>query len=242
VLSKTIAVRQGIEVLPADAAMFADSLDRFTKEALALTLFSKSGAAGDGVVKVITFFETNGTAYIIMEFVDGQSLAQLIADHPQGVPEAQLVAILRQLVGALACVHQHWLMHRDIKPANVFLRAEGRPVLLDFGTGAVRISVVVRARVATGLRGCAALVAIGRRPGIRSGAVCDRHHLRARAGGDGRSGCGVSRLYSRGGTRTGGGPVQARSLLCRRHRRRARPKRGTRLDAKGRSGRQCHRA
>ncbi len=134
---RQFAVRDGMAVCAADdeyaGQMFNKCLDSFTKEALALTRFSRSGAAGDGVVKVITSFETNGTAYIVMEFVEGASLEQVIAAHPDGMPEAQLVPIARALADTLACVHGNGLLHRDVKPANVIMRVDGRPVLLDFG-------------------------------------------------------------------------------------------------------------
>ncbi len=138
---RQFAVRDGMAVCPADedyaGQMFAKCLDSFTKEALALTRFSRSGAAGEGVVKVITSFETNGTAYIVMEFVEGASLEQMIARYPGGMPQAELAPIMRALAETLACVHGNGLLHRDLKPANVIMRADGRPVLLDFGAARV---------------------------------------------------------------------------------------------------------
>ncbi len=136
-LPRQFAVREATTVMPADddyaGEMFTRCLESFTKEALALTRFSKSGAAGDGVVKVITSFETNGTAYIVMEFIEGDSLERLIGAYPDGLPEQSLVPIFRGLTNTLACVHGYDLLHRDIKPANLILRDDGRPVLLDFG-------------------------------------------------------------------------------------------------------------
>jgi TPR repeat protein len=134
---RQFAVRDGMTVAAADddynGQMFSKCLDSFTKEALALTRFSRLDAAGDGVIKVITSFETNGTAYIVMEFVEGDSLERLINAYPGGLPEAELVPILCHLTTTLSCVHRNGLLHRDIKPANLILRADGRPVLLDFG-------------------------------------------------------------------------------------------------------------
>ena len=130
----------------ADAELLAECLDRFTKEARALTLFSTrdytgatgmgtrgASGAGDGVVRVITYFEANATAYIVMELLDGEALDQVIADNPEGLPEPALGAILQNLLPALGAVHESGLLHRDIKPANIFVRRNGRPVLLDFG-------------------------------------------------------------------------------------------------------------
>jgi serine/threonine protein kinase len=133
---KQFAVRQGLEVLPTDeseAPALTDCLERFMREAKALTRLSQRGAAGDGVVKVMTFFEAHGTAYIVMEHLAGQSLETLLRASPGGIDAGRLTDILRGLLHALGCVHDAELLHRDIKPANVFLREDGRPVLIDFG-------------------------------------------------------------------------------------------------------------
>jgi serine/threonine protein kinase len=133
---RQFAVRQDLQVLPPDDAareMFDECLDRFTREARALTLFSGQGDGADGVVRVITYFAANGTAYIVMEYLEGQTFDRVIAAHPGGLSEAELTKILRTLVPALGRVHDNGLLHRDIKPANIFLRGGWHPVLLDFG-------------------------------------------------------------------------------------------------------------
>ncbi len=133
---KQFAVRQGPEVLPTDASdadALADCMTRFLREAKALMHLSKLGAAGDGVVKVATFFERNGTAYIVMEFLAGESLESYLKANPGGIPEDRLKELFDRLLHAVGCVHDAGLLHRDIKPANIFLRADGRPVLIDFG-------------------------------------------------------------------------------------------------------------
>lgn len=133
---RQFAVRQGMEVLPTDdeaAISLEDCLSRFSREAKALLQLSQHGAAGDGVVKVITFFETNGTAYIVMEFLSGDSLDKIIRLNPRGIPEARLNPILSGLLHAVGCAHDAGLLHRDIKPSNILLRQDGRPVLIDFG-------------------------------------------------------------------------------------------------------------
>lgn len=133
---KQFAVRQGLEVLPTDAGeapALEDCLERFMREAKALTKLSSLGAAGDGVVKVMTFFEAHGTAYIVMEYLAGQSLEALLRANPGGLEAKLLDGILRRLLQALGSVHDAGLLHRDIKPANIHLRQDGRPVLIDFG-------------------------------------------------------------------------------------------------------------
>ncbi len=133
---RQFAVRQDQEVLPSDDAareMFTECLDRFTREARALTLFSGQHGGAEGVVRVMTYFQANGTAYIVMEYLEGETFDRVIAAHPEGLSEAELKQILRILLPALERVHANGLLHRDIKPANIFLRDGGHPVLLDFG-------------------------------------------------------------------------------------------------------------
>jgi serine/threonine protein kinase len=133
---RQFAVRQDEQVLPSDDAareMFTECLDRFTREARALTLFSGQHGGAEGVVRVMTYFEANGTAYIVMEYLEGETFDRVIAAHPEGLSESELKQILRILLPALERVHANGLLHRDIKPANIFLRDGGHPVLLDFG-------------------------------------------------------------------------------------------------------------
>jgi predicted Ser/Thr protein kinase len=137
---KQFAVRDGLLVLPSDQGSvepFRQCLDRFSQEARALRQLACHGEAGDGVVKVATFFQANGTAYTVMEFVDGHNLDQVIAAHPGGLPAAMLEKLVPCLLHAIGCVHSAGLLHRDIKPSNIILREDGRPVLIDFGAARV---------------------------------------------------------------------------------------------------------
>lgn len=133
---RQFCVRQGDDVLPADDAAgepFRDCLARFEHEARALRQLGALGDAGTGIVKVVTFFTANSTAYVVMEYLDGQRLDGLIASCPSGISPAALRLILTDLMRAIGCVHDAGLWHRDIKPANIILRADGHPVLIDFG-------------------------------------------------------------------------------------------------------------
>lgn len=133
---RQFALRHGVEVLPTDtvaAESLADCLGRFVREAKALLHLSRLGAAGDGVVRVMMLFETNGTAYIVMEFVEGESLDSLIKANPGGIAANRLTPIVTRLLHAVGCAHEAGLLHRDIKPSNVLLRPGDRPVLIDFG-------------------------------------------------------------------------------------------------------------
>jgi len=92
-------------------------------------------------------FEADGNGYLVMEYVPGQSLEEVL--NKQGGPllETQVMGYLLQICDALACLHSHNppIIHRDIKPANVRLTPEGLIKLVDFGlvkegSGATRVS------------------------------------------------------------------------------------------------------
>ena len=114
------------------ASDYAWGLGRFLEEARALARFDHPH-----VVRVHRVFEAGGTAYLVTEFVEGPgggacSLEdELKSSGPQ--PEARVRAVLDALISGLELVHASDLVHRDIKPSNVMLRADGSPVLIDFG-------------------------------------------------------------------------------------------------------------
>jgi serine/threonine protein kinase len=102
-------------------------LDRFLLEARTLGKFSHAN-----IVRVLRYFEANATAYVVMDYEQGDPLKTLLQIDPQP-PEAKLKAWLGPLLEGLAAVHATGFLHRDIKPDNIFIRADGRPVLIDFG-------------------------------------------------------------------------------------------------------------
>lgn len=103
-------------------------LERFLDEARALATFRHPN-----IVRVLRYFRDNGTAYIVMEYESGLSLKRWV---PQNAPLTQklLLAIVRPLLDGLEQVHKSGFLHRDIKPDNIYVRADGSPVLLDFGS------------------------------------------------------------------------------------------------------------
>jgi serine/threonine protein kinase len=102
-------------------------LDAFIQEARTLARFSHPH-----IVRVNRYFEANGTGYMVMDYEEGESLNQLLKRSPHP-PENVLRSILLPLLDGLAAVHAAKFLHRDIKPSNIFIRANGSPVLLDFG-------------------------------------------------------------------------------------------------------------
>ena len=106
---------------------FAWGEKRFLDEAKTLARFKHSN-----IVRINTFFEENGTAYLVMEFEEGESLAALLK-RCRTLPQKEITSILIPLLDGLDVLHASGIIHRDIKPANIYMRKNGDPVLLDFG-------------------------------------------------------------------------------------------------------------
>ncbi len=108
---------------------FQKGKERFVNEAKTLAKFS-----GDGcVVGVRAFFYENGTAYIVMDFVEGETLKSYVARRGGKLPSAEVLELFKPLFRSLARVHEMGLLHRDISPDNIMLRPDGTLALLDFG-------------------------------------------------------------------------------------------------------------
>src|SRR5439155_8098772 len=85
------------------------------------------------IVRVMRFFEANGSAYMVMEYVEGDALPDWIKPR-RPLVEDQFAPIVGPLLDGLEAVHSSGYLHRDIKPGNVYIRDDGSPVLLDFGS------------------------------------------------------------------------------------------------------------
>jgi serine/threonine protein kinase len=86
------------------------------------------------VVRVLNFFRTNETVYMVMQYEAGRTLQEQIQSHKNTISENFIRHVFGHLLNGLREVHTHKLLHLDIKPANIYLRADGSPVLLDFGS------------------------------------------------------------------------------------------------------------
>jgi len=130
-LPNDIAVRHEATVQPKsvkDREDFDWGLKRFLEEARIL-----AGLRHPNLVRVLDFFEANGTAYIVMDYEDGASLAELL-ERRGTLTESQLLRVVLPLVEGLKAVHAAGYLHRDIKPSNIYIRrSDESPVLLDFG-------------------------------------------------------------------------------------------------------------
>jgi len=118
-------------VQPATSQRDADyrwGLDRFLLEARTLARFNHPN-----IVRVLRYFEAHGTAYMVMDYERGEPLKNLLVLNPR-LPEAELRRLLAPLLDGLRVVHAAGFLHRDVKPDNIFVRTDGAPVLIDFGS------------------------------------------------------------------------------------------------------------
>jgi tRNA A-37 threonylcarbamoyl transferase component Bud32 len=115
-----------VKVLPPEVARDPAFAERFSREARSLARFNHPN-----IVTVYDFGETGGLYYILMEFVAGQNLRQLL--RAGALSEARMLRIVAQVCDALQYAHDEGVVHRDIKPENILLDARGQVKIADFG-------------------------------------------------------------------------------------------------------------
>jgi Tol biopolymer transport system component len=115
-----------IKVLPAALASDVDRLARFQREAEVLASLNHPNIAA-----IYGFERAGDLPALVMELVEGRTLADRIAEGP--IPVGEALAIARQMAAALEAAHDQGIVHRDLKPANIKLRPDGAVKLLDFG-------------------------------------------------------------------------------------------------------------
>ena len=117
---------------PENANLFEEQKKKFWKEANLIYRLPQS----EHIVRVSDLFEENGTAYYVMRYINGQSLAEKIkngGNGPKRLPQKDVYGYVVQILDALEVVHQNGIFHLDLKPANVMLDANGTAMLIDFG-------------------------------------------------------------------------------------------------------------
>lgn len=107
---------------------FIEQMEKFKKEAQRLRLFTN-----DHIVRVHDLFEENGTAYYVMDFINGENFKDRLARTRKPMTEQEVTNVLRQVLDALQAVHNQGLWHLDLKPANVMVDSNGVIKLIDFG-------------------------------------------------------------------------------------------------------------
>jgi eukaryotic-like serine/threonine-protein kinase len=118
-----------VKLLAASAVRTPDMEERFRREALAVARLNQRRVAG-----LFDYVQADGVSFIVMELLDGESLAQRLA-RDGVLPPAEAAEIVAQAAEGLQAAHDAGITHRDIKPANIMLTAHGVK-LLDFGLAA----------------------------------------------------------------------------------------------------------
>ena len=128
-----------IKVLPPEVARDPETLDRFKREAKVLASLNHPNIAS------VYGFEDSDRPGLVMELVEGPTLADRILAGPLSLEEA--LAIAKQVCEALEYAHEHGIVHRDVKPANIKVAADGKVKLLDFGLAKALEDLVVNADI-----------------------------------------------------------------------------------------------
>jgi len=115
-----------VKVLPEHLAKNAESLARFEREAKAVAALNHPNITG-----IFDIGNTDGTAYVAMELLEGESLRTRLEQGP--LPPRQATELAIQLAQGLAAAHEKGVVHRDLKPDNLWITKEGRLKILDFG-------------------------------------------------------------------------------------------------------------
>ncbi len=139
-------VTDGSMVIPRsedDINVYQYGLNRFLDEARTLAKFKDPN-----IVRVVRFLKMNGTAYIVMDYEDGEPLSHYLKKNNK-ISEEDLLHIFLPILNGLRSIHAKEILHRDIKPSNIYLRHTGAPVLIDFG--AARQALGAHSRAVTNI-------------------------------------------------------------------------------------------
>jgi len=133
--------RVAVKLLPRELAWDPARQQLFRREAQILAALNHPNIA-----TIYTLEETEGVAFLTMEYVPGKTLAEMLADGPLGVDEAMRIG--RAIARALESAHESGVVHRDLKPLNIMVTPRGQVKILDFG-----LARTVGAPVTTGTAG-----------------------------------------------------------------------------------------
>lgn len=154
---------------------FEAGLKSFINEARLLAQFDHPS-----LVKVYRFWEANGTAFMVMPFIEGRTLKETLKTLPEPPNEAWLMALLAPLTEALLVLHGEHCYHRDIAPDNIILVAgSGRPLLLDFGAARRVIGDMTQALTVILKPGYAPIEQYAEVPSMKQGPWTDVYALAA---------------------------------------------------------------
>jgi serine/threonine protein kinase len=107
---------------------FRTGIGRFLAEARLLVRFNHPN-----IVRVMDFFEEYGTGYLVMEYCQGENLAEYFRRQGRELEEQEVLNLFMPVLAGLKELHDKGVIHCDVKPQNIFITSDGRPVLIDFG-------------------------------------------------------------------------------------------------------------
>lgn len=126
--SRQVTVSADVTCSSHTQSLYEQGMNNFLKEARNMAKY----AGEDNFVAVHDYFAENNTAYIIMEFVEGENLKQYLQKHGRLTME-QSMPIIMPVMNALEKIHSRGMIHRDVSPSNIMILPDGRVRLLDFG-------------------------------------------------------------------------------------------------------------
>jgi serine/threonine protein kinase len=121
-------------VVSGQSELLSDGIEKFLTEAQLLARFENHPC----IVSPRDFFEENGTAYLVMECLVGETLAHYVQRNGGKIPYGRAMQYLEPVIQALSTLHAAGILHRDVSPENIFLTVEHQPKLLDFGAARQR--------------------------------------------------------------------------------------------------------
>lgn len=119
---------------------FSYGMESFLHEAETMAQF----IGNDNIVRVYSYFEENGTAYFVMEYVDGMNVQDYLKSKGGRISFDEALEILLPIMDALSVVHEKGIIHRDVAPDNIYISKDGTVKLLDFGAARYSLGNVSR--------------------------------------------------------------------------------------------------
>src|SRR5262245_3419464 len=128
--------RADVSVVSGQTVLYASGMEKYLEEARLLAQFEDHPC----IVSPLDFFEENQTAYLVMEYLEGETLRSYVARNGGRISYETALHILAPVIEALATVHRAGILHRDVSPDNIFLTVKGEAKLLDFGAARQRLA------------------------------------------------------------------------------------------------------